>query len=529
MKIGDIWIKLGLKKDEFSKGMKQADGEVSSFSSKMRSFANVAKAAWAAVGAAVVKFATDAVKMTQKWGDEWRNTMAGVKSAYSTFVRQLSSGEGWTNLFSNMAEAYRMGKEIAAVLDEIFERKVSYSYQEAETKKQIAALQLIMRDSSKTDAERKDAAKQIIALEEQLGQTKKDIANQEARAKRDQFKLATRMNDEEIDYLVKQYNQNREVINQAREYLRLKQQYSQVGGQGFFTGSVSPLPAANTGNRTEDAQLRKLEEQTPQYIKDVAELTRKYDKANDELVKGMADAEVAVINVDTEVMHAQQRATSLLGSLSRAGATIKAPVAVDYDSIVKSLQEDLRKMPDLDFELPEIELDDEDFEFNLQTLMDDLQRAADFATEVKETITAGISDAIQELADQFAGLEQINPGRVLQALLTPLADMAIKEGEILVAQGIGVEACKEALDNLQGWPAIAAGTALIAIGAAAKSGLQALAQRGAGSTATTTYGGGSAASQVQTIQTEMTVYVEGRVSGSDILLSGKKTQNNWSR
>ena len=99
----------------------------------------------------------------------------------------------------------------------------------------------------------------------------------------------------------------------------------------------------------------------------------------------------------------------------------------------------------------------------------------------------------------------------------------------LVAQGIGVEACKEALEKLQGWPAIAAGTALIAIGAAAKSGLQALAQRGAGSTATTTYGGGSAASQVQTIQTEMTVYVEGRVSGSDILLSGKKTQNNWSR
>ena len=245
-------------------------------------------------------------------------------------------------------------------------------------------------------------------------------------------------------------------------------------------------------------------------------------------LEGVA-APMKVINVDTEVMHAQQRATSLLGSLSRAGATIKAPVAVDYDSIVKSLQEDLRKMPNLDFELPEIEIDDEDFEFNLQTLMDDLQRAADFATEVKETITAGISDAIQELADQFAGLEQINPGRVLQALLTPLADMAIKEGEILVAQGIGVEACKEALEKLQGWPAIAAGTALIAIGAAAKSGLQALAQRGAGSTATTTYGGGSAASQVQTIQTEMTVYVEGRVSGSDILLSGKKTQNNWSR
>ena len=531
MKLGDIWIKLGLKKDEFSKGMKQADGEVSSFSGKMRSFANVAKAAWAAVGAAVVKFANDAIKMTQKWGDMWNQTMAGVKSAYSTFVRQLSSGEGWNNLFTNMAEAYRMGKEIAAVLDEIFERKVSYGYQEAETKKQIAALQLIMRDSSKTDKERKEAAQQIIALEEQLGQTKKDIASQEASAKRDQFKLATRMNDEEIDFLVRQYNQNRDVIKQAREYLRVKQELSKVGGQGFFTGSVSPLPSVNVGNRPEDAQLRKLEESTPQYIKDVAELTRKYDKANDELVKGMADAEVAVINVDTEVMHAQTRATALLGTLQRVGAQTKEG-ATDWEKIFKSIEKSMDvklKKADFDFDMPDFEIDDEDFQMNLQKLMDDMQRAADFAMQVKETIAGGVSDAIQELADQFAGLEQINPGRVLQALLTPLADMAVREGEILIAQGIGIEACKEALEKLNGWAAIAAGTALVAIGAAAKSGLQALAGAGARSTATTSYGGTSAGSQVQTIQTEMTVYVEGRISGSDILISGKKTQSNWNR
>ena len=69
------------------------------------------------------------------------------------------------------------------------------------------------------------------------------------------------------------------------------------------------------------------------------------------------------------------------------------------------------------------------------------------------------------------GLEDLNAGRVVQALLTPLADMAIKEGEILMAEGVGVEACKEALESLNGIAAIAAGTALIAIGAAAKYGV----------------------------------------------------------
>ena len=148
----------------------------------------------------------------------------------------------------------------------------------------------------------------------------------------------------------------------------------------------------------------------------------------------------------------------------------------------------------------------------------------------RKTGKAGFSDAVQELADQFMGLSEINPGKVVQALLTPLADMAIKEGEILIAQGIGVEACKEALESLNGWAAIAAGASLVAIGAAAKSGLAALAQGGGRSTATTSYGtSSSSTSNVQTIQTEMTVYVTGRISGNDILLSGKKTQDSLNR
>jgi hypothetical protein len=161
---------------------------------------------------------------------------------------------------------------------------------------------------------------------------------------------------------------------------------------------------------------------------------------------------------------------------------------------------------------------------------EDLQRMQDLLVMFRDAAIQGFSDAVQELADQFAGLEEINPGKVVQALLTPLADMAIKEGEILIAQGIGVEACKKALESLNGYAAIAAGATLIAIGAAATAGLAALARSGGSATATTSYSSaGTSSAQTQTIQTEMTVYVTGRLSGSDILLSGQKTQNNWNR
>ena len=56
---------------------------------------------------------------------------------------------------------------------------------------------------------------------------------------------------------------------------------------------------------------------------------------------------------------------------------------------------------------------------------EDLQRMQDLLVMFRDAAIQGFSDAVQELADQFAGLEEINPGKVVQALLTPLADMAI--------------------------------------------------------------------------------------------------------
>ncbi len=579
MKIGDLFIKLGLKKDDFSKGIKEADKETKTFAGAMKSMAAIGAAVWGAVSAAVIKFAGDAISMTQKWGDAWHNTMEGVKAAYGTFVRQLSSGDGWDNLFSNMAEAYRRGKEIAAVLDEIFERKISYSYQEAATEKEVEEWRAIMNDQSKSDAQRKEAANKIIELEEKLGQVKKGIWADEAKAMRDQFKLASGLeNDQDIDFLVKEYNKNREVINQAREYLQLKKEYSSTtGGNDFFTRTVG----AARSNKV-DPRLAKLEAETPKYIKDIAELTKGYDKANDELVAGMAEAEVAAIKVDTQVLQAQRRAKQTLGSLNAkksSGAAGKSEeqlqleqaqriqarseeaakselqiltekytqerellqafgmdvtaLTAEYDkNVSKLLDTPLQKMQELDDLVVDvdIELDDDPVEEFISKYEGDIQRMQDLLSDLRDAAIAGLSDAIQELADQFMGLSEINPGQVVQKLLTPLADMAIKEGELLIAVGIGVEACKEALESLQGPAAIAAGVALLALGAAAKSGLAAIAKSGS-STATTSYAttGASTAAQTQTIQTEMTVYVTGRLSGSDILLSGQKTQNNWNR
>ena len=636
-KIGDLFVRLGLKKDEFSKGINDAKRETQGFGDKLKSLASGAKVAWAAVAAAVVKFATDAIKMTQKWGDEWKITMAGVNAAYGSFVRQLASGEGFSNLFANMREAARLAREAARELDEVFERTTSYNYTEANTQKEIAQLQLIMRDSSKSDKERMDAAQKIIQKTEELGALKKDIANQEADAYRKQLKSQTQLNDQEINFLVREYNQNKAIIDQGRAYLQEKKRL-----EGAVSGArnAMALGAGRPGSEyltqqwlDAKAALDKFEGSTSQAVKDVAEMTKKYDKGNDELIANLGKAEVAVINVDTAMYHAQMRATSMLGSLSKAGSVSTGDVsdpnadaaakiqqrAVDsakselhllaekysaekallqqygYDvtdltkeyeantykvlsdyakkagltaderadllrKAYKSELEELKQAgldttvltdsfmkrllelgdesfqefcAQLDAEFPieldPIEVDNTELEEWLQSLEDAVHRAEELAQEFGDAVAGGFSDACQEMMGQLMGLQDYNPGAIVKALLEPLADMAIREGEILIAEGIGVEACKSALESLNGYAAIAAGAALVAIGAAAKMGLAALAKTGGSTSTASTYQGGVQSNQTQMIESELTVYVEGRISGSDILLSGQRTVNNNNR
>lgn len=568
-KLGDLWVRLGLKKDTFSKGIKEAQNETRSFGNVLSTMAKGAQLAWAAVAAAVVKFATDAVKMTQRWGDEWNNTMTGVKAAYGTFVRQLSSGEGWDNLFTSMRETYRLAKEAAAALDEIFERKTSYDYTEATTKNEIARLDLIRRDMSKSDEEREAAAKRIIELEEQLGKQRKDISQQEADAQRQLFRSQTGMNDDEIDFLIRNYNLNRDIIAQGRQYLEDRRRAQEAAGRtgaATLTADLDGVAAdlvEDSANRANNA-LAELDRNTSQAVKDVAEVLRKYDKGNDELVRGLAQAEIAVINVDTEVSRASARATSTLGSLTKASASAgsgtpaKDPWKEYVDGVRSAAREAAQEAADVAAAQAEVDAGFEDMVESFRELKglteerpegnnywqefadgvteaaeraaEEEQRLIDLAKDFNENVAEGIAAGCQTVMDSLMGLERFNAGSVLQALLSPLADMAVQEGKILVASGLGIEAIQKALESLNGVPAIAAGAALIAVGTAAKSGLAALAKSGAGSTSVTAggdYGGGTSVSR--DLRTEMTIYVTGKMSGNDIEIAGQRTINDWSR
>ena len=61
-KISDIWVRLGLKKEGFDKGINDAEKSTQGFGSKLQSIKAGAVVAWAAIGTAVITFTKDFIK-----------------------------------------------------------------------------------------------------------------------------------------------------------------------------------------------------------------------------------------------------------------------------------------------------------------------------------------------------------------------------------------------------------------------------------------------------------------------------------
>lgn len=533
MKIGDLWVKLGLKKDEFSRGIQEAGNEVSGgggLLGKIKGLKVGALAAWAAIAAGAVAMADKFAHTSQRLGDAWDQTVAGMKGAWNTFISAINSTD-FSGLGKRIADSFREAKQLSSLKDAEFEVTNSIELQKAAMKDELAVLRVRMQNQKLSQKEREKAAKEYLEkvkpIYEQEAQYRKKYAIQAQNTYLTSAGIKeTGRNREALQTFLTGVAPNAELVKALEDYNKNNNHY------------------ANESQRT---LLEGLKDQTGVNLATLGKIANYYQSTNDKQAKELVDAIVAE-RAAAGAFNDETRRVQTLGNNAVTGggggggqtglsafemAIIRAKERMDdvLEDTMRDIDDELNDLNgSIEFDPIEIVPPDlTEWDKFYQKYQDDLQRMQDLLADFRDAAIGGFSDAVQELANQFAGLEEINPGKVVQALLTPLADMAIKEGEILIAQGIGIEACKKALESLNGIAAITAGTVLVGIGAAAKSGLAALARSGAG-TATTSYAtGGTSAAQTQTIQTEMTVYVTGRLSGNDILLSGKKTQDNYNR
>lgn len=501
-KISDIWVRLGLKKNEFDRGMNDVAKKTQNTGSKMTNMLNAVKAGWLAVGATVMAFGREMIQATNRVGDAWSNTLAGVKNGWQSVLADISNYKPdfssfrnfWKNewkwvkqTFGNAEEAYDAGKAMAKAFDAEFELENSLKIQRAKISGELADLQVEMRNTALSPEARKAATERYRALLEPLYQAE----------------IAIRKNM--LDEAVKAWLAGTGVTASTQEV------------SDFFANYGINPEAAVAAN----PELARVYE------------TRKGDKANQPIfdaITNLAQAEGGLANELKFV----NRTANAIDQLIASG---KIDLGALNDAMISDFSDDLEleevELPPI--KAPEIDTSSLDkYDERIKKFLDDYNETqmelAQLNGMLEASIVSAMGNGLQALTDLMFGLEGADASQVLAGILSPFADTMTQLGEMLIAEGIAISAFKKALTDLDPAIAIGAGVALLALGAALKSGIKSLAGGGAGAGTSSYTGGGSYGSNPElNYESTLTVEVVGRLSGSDIILAGQKTQNKWNR
>ena len=247
----------------------------------------------------------ESIHSTQTSGDAWDAMVKGMQYSYNAFLRTIQTGD-WSNLFSNMREAYKVGKEVAEMLDELFERNNSLSLTSPITKEAIEDQYDIRNDPTKSLEERQDALKEIIRLTTELGDEQKSIAKQEMDAHQKNLDFITNMRDEEKKFYIDNYNQNKEYIREAQKLIKVYEQYNTLKDLGISKDSelMKGLQAQlDVVDRTKIA----INDWDAQKLYDAFHIGLAYNIADDESIKNYADSRAKFLSVDVETRKSLRR------------------------------------------------------------------------------------------------------------------------------------------------------------------------------------------------------------------------------
>ena len=493
-KIGDLFVRLGLKSDDYKKGINEAKKDTQGFGNTLGKMKAGAIAVWAAVGAGVTKLSGDVIRATNAMSDAFDQMTSSWKASYQNALAEISSKSkkgGWLKFFnlSDPKAAQQLGAnakaagdaaaEATKAFDAEFELVNSVRLQRQAVQQELNELYIAMRDTTLSGADRQAAAAKYKAILQ-------PIADAEVRVYGDMLDAA---------------------INQWQTGVELDRTYSTAEMTEFFTKIGT--------------EYDKMAAKFPDLMR-VYE-TRKSDKQNQpifDLISAYQQASNQMSNVDKEM---SRTTNSIKASIQRSLEGIATEVA-------KYGQEDIKL--DLSMEIEVDEIDMSEVDASLEQFIAQIQEKQMEIQSLNEMIEGSFiqsfSGAVQSITDAAMGIEGVGFEQVMAAVLQPIANTATQLGEMLIAEGLAIKAFKESLKSLNPYVAIAAGAALVVVGAALSSGIKSLGGGGAAG-ATTASAGSSTPDRVESLEQDITVHVVGTISGSDIVLAGDKTLNKWRR
>ena len=554
-KIGDVIVKLLLDSDQYEKGLSKSKNTMQDFAKSLSSGFTMAAGKVAMVIGAIkgIGKALESVSnANQNFGDKWQEFTSGLRGAWDEFARAVAT-MNFDNLVAKMKGASDAARELYNAVDAMGEINTSYNIASAQQAKHLAELRIGMNDQTKSYEERIAAAREWLKISENLNKfplrglarvqdatIEKTMKQMGINLKGQSKKAITALKVDFIEFFKWLGTEQGEAVygklnatnnradrasgKDARNWQNIINRGEVPGGEGW----VSYL--RQYANKVNDEDRQALEDAIVNFLKadaSFAETSRRVQNTLNTLLYQQSNQQSKNSGVtDTTIQDAKAKANELR-QLSNYIDAIPF-----NNNLVASVESISANMPDI---ISDEWLDRQHVQAEkLSAMLEEMSyKSEEIAWSFANAVQSGIVGSIDVLADAVANGEQVDGGAVVKALLSPLADACISAGMLILTTGTAVEALRETLLAglaTGGAAAIAAGVGLVAVGAAAKLGLAAIGSgRGSTHSAATTTTSSIANSDTQTINSELTIYVKGTLSGSDILLAGERTINSRRR
>lgn len=543
-KLGDLIVRLRLQYDDYKKGLKKATAETQGFAGTLGKIKGVGLAVWGAIGGAVIAFANEMVKSTNRVGDAWARFTAQANAAWTTFVQSVSAMR-WDNLIGRIREATSAAKDLQNALDAEFEISNSIKLQKSAMAEELADLEIIARDQTKSYQERAAAAQKYLDMVKPLYDQELRLAQSLEDAQLGKWIAGSGLKDssqlrKDLRSFLVAYGKDQNLMNSLAIMIDANSRN--------WMGSHKLASAQMNGDKEYIAQYRAAQQFVNDYQKNngygtsIYALAEIYEKMRGDadtkpLVDAMIAAGEAAGAFDRETKRMQSALNSSLAQMENSTTTaVESVTRLDMGPALTAGPA-IAAAPALtapDLGLAGIEemwaAHQAKGEEWLAWYQDMVDRTAMMNEMLEDSIIQATMGGLQAFTDMVAGLEGADASDVLAALLQPFANTATQLGSMLMAEGLGIKAFKESLKTLNPTVAISAGVALLALGAALGSSIRALGGSGTSSSGSNGgYDSGSKTSENQNYESTLTVEVSGKISGSDILISGSKTKNKWNR
>ena len=566
-KIGDVIVKMLLKSDDYEKGLQRSKKATQDFSKSItKGFtAGIGKVtALVAAIAGIAKTLDKVANANQTFGDKWHSFTSGLKGAWDEFARSVASWD-FSHLFSRLSDASAAARELYGAMDAMGEIMTAYNIGSAKQAKHLAELRVAMNNKNLDLDTRIEKAREYLNIMEQLESLP--------------LRGLSRVSDKTIEKTMKQMGisfdglTKKQVAEAKESFISFFEWLGTAEGQAYNDGLVAAMKSrGNALNRmfennakkqpgyqgdTDNAVDRWLQNRKAHDAGKVAGGAQWFDwlyqyneKVSDTDRTALEDAVVNYFKAEAAFDETTRRVQTLLNNLlyerdKPAKPTAEELKAEKAKKQAAELRAAVSEIKDIPFEvnqaakaikMPDV-ITDEWVKRNKERADEFLAQLEDFRQKVESiqksfgaAIDRGIVNSIDILTEAIGSGEEIDGGAVVKALLSPLADACIEAGLLIMTTGKGVEALRDSLATglaTGGISAIAAGAALMAVGAAAKVGLAAIGRgQSAGSTTTSA---AAATNTTQTINSELTITVQGTLRGSDIVISGQRTLNSWAR